>query len=393
MGYTPRETTDRGSMSREANQSRRDEREANDRSQRNRDRREAEARAKAEQEKKAQAEAARAAAERKAREEAERKAKQEAERKAREEAERKAKIAQRKAESEAEKEALTSSGGFSPMGGLSSYGLNASSISPIGGRGVLAGMRSASDPEEREIYERSQNPSQYGSIHFREPKAEETKAGTYNKENAYSGEAINENTSDENIARLTGDAIEEKQMEIARDFISAPLGPAGQVASKAIGWASSLFDGDTDYEQKLKEQAKSVMDGGSTIQNIGGAAQAGAALGSMKGIGLVKDIAPTILNPAAGAILNVADDVVGLNSYLSNNKKYLEENGLLPDSQHQNNNRDRDNRERSGVLSGMLPQPSPTPVAPVDTEESTLPDFTWYEGDEFNTNYGMRFKR
>lgn len=47
MGYTPRETTDRGSMSREANQSRRDEREARERNERNRERREEEARRKA----------------------------------------------------------------------------------------------------------------------------------------------------------------------------------------------------------------------------------------------------------------------------------------------------------------------------------------------------------
>ncbi|MFM2589468.1 hypothetical protein [Vibrio sp. TBV020] len=320
-------------------------------------------------------------------------AKEKAEREAREKAERKARAEQKKAEAEAEKkaEAENERSGFSPMGGMSTYGLNASSISPVGGRGVLAGMRSASNPEENEAYERSQNPTEYSSIHFREPTESEAKAGIYNKENAYSGEAINENTSDENIARLTGDAIEEKQMEIARDFVSSPLGPTGKIASEAIGWVSSLFDSDTDYEQNLKEQAKSAMSGGDIIQNIGGAAQAGALLGSMNDVGVIKDIAPAVLNPVAGAVIGVADDIVGLNNYINNNKKYLEENNLLSDSQSHNFNRDRNRDRNKGVLAGMLPEP--TPAAELVNQGPMLPDFTWVDGDEFNSNYGMGFKR
>lgn len=112
----------------------------------------------------------------KAKEEADRKereSREKAEREAREKAKREAEEKARKeAEAKAKEEANS---GFSPMGGLSSYGLSYAN----GGRGILANMRAASNPEEAAIAERMNNPTEYGSIHFREPTQEEKNAGAY----------------------------------------------------------------------------------------------------------------------------------------------------------------------------------------------------------------------
>lgn len=310
--------------------------------------------------------------------------------KAREKAERRARYEAKRKEEEAEA-AKNSSSGFSPMGGLSSYGLNASSISPIGGRGVLAGMRSASDPEEREIYERSQNPTQYGSIHFRAPTSNEAKGNIYTNENAYAGEAINENTSEENIARLTGDAIGEKGFKAARTLMASPFGPVGSAVSEVVGWASDLLDDSTDWEKAIKDQIKADMESGNLIKNIGSTAQTAAAVGAMKGNSFAQDAASVLLNPAAFGVIGVADDIIGYEKWKDRNREYLDSHGLLDrPSSPQETGGGRGDRP-SGILANMMPFPN-QPVAEPTTEPE-LPDFDWVDGDDFNSNYGMGFKR
>lgn len=373
MGYTPRETTGGGSSeSRESVQGNRERIER----ERDRDR----DRDNSYSQRKAQEEAAR-----KAKEKAEREAREKAEREAREKAKREAEEKARKeAEAKAKEEA---SSGFSPMGGLSSYGLSYAN----GGRGILANMRAASNPEEAAIAERMNKPTEYGSIHFREPTQAEKNAGAYTNETAYTGQAISQDTSEANIARLTGDAIDEKGLDIATDFVTSPAGMAGKAFSEVSKWARDLFDSSTDWEKAVKGQAKTAMSGDGVVANVASGVQGASMLGSFAGNGLAQSLSPIVSSAPVTAIAGVADDAYAMNNWLSKNKEYLEKNGLINDApsfESERNNNDR----KSGILANMQDKVTSLPAQQVTTEND-LPSFEWASGDDFKFNYGMGFKR
>lgn len=373
MGYTPRDTYGGGSSeSRESVQGNRERIER----ERDRDR----DRDNSYSQRKAQEEAAR-----KAKEKAEREAREKAEREAREKAKREAEEKARKeAEAKAKEEANS---GFSPMGGLSSYGLSYAN----GGRGILANMRAASNPEEAAIAERMNNPTEYGSIHFREPTQEEKNAGAYTNETAYTGQAISQDTSEANIARLTGDAIDEKSLDIATDFVTSPAGMAGKAFSEVSKWARDLFDDSTDWEKAVKGQAKTAMSGDGLISGVGSGVQAATTLGALKGSSLAQSIAPVALSQPVSSVVGVADDVVAINNWIDKNKEYLEKNGLINDAQPFQPERDNSDR-KSGILANMQDKVTSLPAQQVTTE-TDLPSFEWASGDDFKFNYGMGFKR
>lgn len=334
---------------------------------------------------------AREQAERKAREKAEReKAEREkAERRSRYEEKRASEAAQKKAESDRTKE--SGDLGFSPMGGMSSYGLSYES----GGRGVLANMRSAHDTNERTIAERQNNPSGFGSVQFRSPTEQEKKAGVYNEDLAYRGDAISQDTSKQGIANLTKDAVNEKGLDMATDLVTSPMGPLSSVVSTGAGMVRGLLDDSTDWQKAVKESAKQSMEGGSLISNIGSGAQAAVTYGAMKGNELAKSVAPAILNTAVTSALGVADDVVGMNRWRNDNKDYVDKYGIF-DSQN-NDNRDRGSRSRTrnntGILNNMVPEQSLLDEKIPNVPQPDLPEFIWSDGDDFNFNYGMGFRR
>lgn len=377
MGYTPRDTYGGGSS--ESRESVQGNRERIDRD-RDRDRnRNNSSSSRAEEERKAQEEAAR-----KAKENSEREAREKAEREAREKAKREAEEKARKeAEAKAKEEA---NAGFSPMGGLSSYGLSYAN----GGRGILANMRAASNPEEAAIAERMNNPTEYGSIHFREPTQAEKNAGAYTNETAYAGQAISQDTSEANIARLTGDAIDEKGLDIATDFITSPAGMAGKAFSEVSKWARDLFDSSTDWEKAVKGQAKKAMSGDGLIGNVVSGTQGATMVGSLTGNGLAQSLSPVVSSTPVTAIASVADDAYAMNNWLSKNKEYLEKNGLINDTQPFQSDRDNSDRRTQGILANMVQSGASTSQEEQQTE---LPSFEWASGDDFKFNYGMGFKR
>ncbi|CAM3208560.1 hypothetical protein [Vibrio diazotrophicus] len=373
MGYTPRDTYGGGSSeSRESVQGNRErierdrDRDRNNNYSQRKTQQESEAKAKAEAERKAQE------AERRAQEQAERKAKAKAEKEAREEAE----------------ASIEGTSGFSPIGGLSSYGLTYAN----GGRGILANMRAASNPEEAAIAERINKPTEYGSIHFREPTQAEKNAGAYTNETAYTGQAISQDTSKANIARLTGDAIDEKGLDIATDFVTSPAGIIGKGFAEVSKWARDLFDDSTDWEKAVKGQAKKAMSGNGFLGNVASGVQGTTMLGSLAGNGLAQSLSPIVSSTPVSAIAGVADDAYALNNWIDNNRQYLEANSLLNAPNSPKSGGKNDSRQSKGILANMRDNVTSS-VAQQTISQTDLPEFEWASGDDFNFNYGMGFKR
>ncbi|MGR5294734.1 hypothetical protein ACPV5U_08510 [Vibrio mediterranei] len=349
--------------------------------------------------------AARLKAEREAREKAEREAREKAEREAREKAEREKaerekaerrsryeeKRATEAAEKKAESDRAEESGdlGFSPMGGMSSYGLSYEG----GGRGVLANMRSAHDANERTIAERQNSPSDFGSVQFRSPTEQEKKAGVYNEDLAYRGDAISQDTSERGVANLVKDAVNEKGLDMATNLMTSPLGPGGKVVGKVVDWARDAFDDSTDWQKAVKDAAKDSMKSNGLINNIGSGVQAAVTYGAMNGNELAKSAAPALLNSAVTGALGIADDAVAIHNWRQKNKEYVDKHGIF-DSQN-SDNRDRGSRSRTntGILNNMAPDQSLPDEKIPNVPQQELPEFIWTDGDDFNFNYGMGFRR
>jgi|GEM_PF-4790562 len=324
--------------------------------------------------------------------EAARKAREAAERKAREEAERKAKAkAEKEAREEEAKAAEEGRAGFSPMGGLSSYGLTYAG----GGRGVLANMRAASDVRERTIAGFNNEQQQRAIDGYRDVTDGELRAGITER-NIYEGAGLGDDVSQENIARLAGEAVDEKSGDMFTDAVTSPFGVVGKAANEVVDWSANafhdLFSGETDWENAIKSQLKKDMSGDGTFGNVASGVQGTAMIGSLSGNGLAQSVSPIVSSIPVTALFGVADDAIATNNWIENNRQYLDANNLLNTPKTTLPGDGNNSRQSKGILANMRDTVTSS-AAQQAISQTELPEFEWASGDDFNFNYGVGFKR